>query len=51
MNNKVYAGGKRHLVIINKIDKKYDCYLNEEEGKDYILNVYFSIDSFNSITP
>ena len=41
MNNKVYAGGKRHLVIINKIDKKYDCYLNEEEGKDYILKASF----------
>ena len=41
MNNKVYAGGKRHLVLINKIEKKYDCYLNEAEGKDYILKASF----------
>ena len=41
MNNKVYAGGKRHLVLINKIDKKYDCYLNEADGKDYILKASF----------
>ena len=36
---------KRHLVIINKIDKKYDCYLNEAEGKDYILKASFKTSS------
>ena len=40
-NNKVYAGGKRHLVIINKRDRKYDCYINEAEEKDYILKASF----------
>ena len=40
-NNKVYAGGKRHLVIINRQDRKYDCYINEAEGKDYILKASF----------
>ena len=41
MENKVYAGGKRHLVIINKKDKKYDCYINNAENEDYFLKASF----------
>ena len=41
MENKVYAGGKRHLVIINKKDKKYDCYINNAEKEDYVLKASF----------
>lgn len=35
--NKLYASGKRHLVIINKHDKTYDCYTNNAPKEDYIL--------------
>ena len=33
MNNKVYAGGKRHLVIINKIDKNMIAILMKKRAK------------------
>ena len=45
MPNEVLGNNKRHLVIINKIDKKYDCYLNEEDTKDYILKASFKTSS------
>ena len=41
MNNKVYAGGEKHLVIINKADRKYDCYISSGKGQDYILKASF----------
>ena len=34
-------GEKKHLVIINKADRKYDCYISSGIGQDYILKASF----------